>query len=477
MIEPVWKKRFDSLNSRITILRDTIAEATDFYRKETLQELANCLQAFANRQFTYFYDGFNEGDLQSSPDFPPEHVMIVTLQQISYDLEAIQWAVEQRRHGGEAMNRALQAGDKLTREAVSPALATFNLNNVTVLVYFQKFAEIRMIPYAPVALIGLPLTCVPVNDQTVTRDYLAIPHEVGHYVYWHGSVRQNSHQQPLSEYLATQFSGKLPWGSEWLEELFADVYGGFIAGPVIAQSFQDLQMRESQRKFFTDDGEHPTPFIRPDIYTKVVKKRFDKSWAIFLNERWQERRNRRIQNGSEQGNGRYSILYRGSNEWKHPSDMISLIDSHDNPLINADMDKPLDIMVNGILELLQPLNELTANTWWRRYLKLMTEENKEPYHLFESHFLAGLEGLDAANNQLESNVLDDLYEKWEYIGRKRLRHEVYTQALRNNHLPEKAEQMAAAAVDKKPTSPTAWLPVFQAGGWATKGPQGNPVGG
>lgn len=479
----VWNKRFESLQQRIHAFRESIS-TQQFDRQGTLTGLTECLGDFAERQFKYFYDGFRDGTLETSLEYPPDHVLTVTLEQISYDLEAIQWAAQQRQNGDANMQWALEIGDKLAWQALSPALEAFNLSGTTVIVYFQKFAEIRVIPYARVALIGLPITCVPVtkkNDaeeeykQIVARDFLAIPHEVAHYVYWHGRVGQDNPQQLLYDYIHAEIAPKMAWGGEWLEELFADVYGCLIAGPTIAQSFQDLQMRVTHDRFFKDDGEHPAPLIRPDIYTKVLKKRLGESWATAIDELWQSKREKRIQ-----GEGRdQKIRYAHLNEYKRPSQIISLVDNEDEHRLNANTDKPLDIAINELLRLMDGW-EFTG--WWPGSFgnepTTGTKLNNDMlYTRFENHLMGQTNQVTAPSDTFNHMGLDGLYERWEGTARQALRDGKYQQLLRAGIDEAEAQQTADAAADHTPTHPFVWQAVLQAGGWATKGPENNPIGG
>ena len=58
------------------------------------------------------------------------------------------------------------------------------------LTYLQKSYETRVIPYAEVCLIGIPFTSV-----RLTEDLLAIPHEVGHYVFWNSHLKDQNGQE------------------------------------------------------------------------------------------------------------------------------------------------------------------------------------------------------------------------------------------------------------------------------------------
>jgi hypothetical protein len=155
--------------------------------------------------------------------------------------------------------------------------------------YFQKSPSIRVIPYATVALIGLPYWYV--SEPEVL---LAVPHEVGHYVFWNGREPGRSGAHGRRCYLFHRLpqlavNSKLPqWSRKWLEEAFADVFGGRLAGAMIALDFQDIQLPFADRLFVKDDGEHPAPFVRPLIYTSTLRRMGYGDWAAALERRWTE---------------------------------------------------------------------------------------------------------------------------------------------------------------------------------------------
>jgi hypothetical protein len=280
----VWNKRWTSLKTtlgNLIVYYQSLPDA-DFPRKLTLYRLVERLQEFAETQFTIFYDGFGEHRhfiLDPSDEYPPEYALKVTLEQITYDLEVIHRAAAQRISGTDDMKRALKTADELTWKALLPAKNTNLVEpGTTVITYFQKSPSIRLIPYAPIALVGIPLSTIATG-----RDYLAIPHEVGHYVFRHGKSDVVS--------LSTDLLNKLPkepaWCYKWAEEIFADIYGCRIGGPVIALDFQDLQLENSRQDFNKDDGEHPIPALRPDIYHKALQKMGLPNWSTKLDKRWQ----------------------------------------------------------------------------------------------------------------------------------------------------------------------------------------------
>jgi hypothetical protein len=299
-IADVWNERLQALDSLMYAMSrdyDTLSLA----RWGTLKPLLKCLQAYGRDQFTYFHVGFSTRRLELSDDYPPESVYSIVLNQIGYDLEVMQRAIQQRASGSAAMIETLKETDKLAWLSLKPAIDAGLLPaDNTVVTYFQKSPVSRVIPYAPVALIG-----VPYSSLSVTRDHLALPHEMGHYVFWHGRMPDTG--EPLSQVLrrkafqalkayVTFESPEFPtWCAVWLEELFADVYGALVAGPVMALNFQELSLHSSCAEFTTSDEDHPVPVLRPDIYSQVLRLAAtdDNHWAAWaqaLQQSWQQRR-------------------------------------------------------------------------------------------------------------------------------------------------------------------------------------------
>lgn len=289
----IWEARWKSLNQSMTDLAKQMGNST-FDRKDALHALLICLQTFAGNQYKFFRDGFDAGSayLEPSASFPPEYVLRTTLDQVAFDLGVIQRAFNQRvpdAHNQQARNTLARA-DILAYKALEPAIKRGLLTNTTVVTYFQKQAAVRVIPYAPVALVAIPFSSIHEgNSELNVRDLLAIPHEVGHYVFWHG--KENGDR--LAGKLFTKIPAESTWFTHWLEEIFADAYGCMIAGPAIALDFQELQLDNPPQDFTRDDGEHPVPALRPYIYTGLLKaidynnaaEALDKLWDRHLKTR------------------------------------------------------------------------------------------------------------------------------------------------------------------------------------------------
>ena len=251
-------------------------------RAGTFSCLYTRLRSFAGNLVDLFLDAFDTKqnyDLLPSQDYPPDYVLSVLMHQIATDISVIQRAMNQRLSGTWGMRDALQKADRLAFDALKPAMSLLP-ENTTVLTYFQKSPNIRLIPYADVALIGLPVSCLE-----VPQDYLAILHEVGHFVFWKASGLRET-ESTLHAELKVDLPQTRSWCYRWGEELFADIYGCIVGGPVIAQDFQDYQLRASMPEFTEDDGEHPPSVLRPIVYNKVLSQRFP-VWAGMLESRWE----------------------------------------------------------------------------------------------------------------------------------------------------------------------------------------------
>jgi hypothetical protein len=293
----IWDTRWKSLDGVMDDLTraDSRSILRSPSRQETLRCIVKCLRAFTRSQFEFFRTGFENYWTQKSlhplePEYPADSVFGAILDQAASDLEVIQRAADQRAQGSAMVRKALVKADNYAFEVLKPAITGGLLpNGTTVVTYLQKTPAVQVIPYAPVALIGIPFTCVPPTDsedmKKVARNYLSIPHEVGHYVFWHGYSKVKSER--IHNYIARVTPRNPAWCSKWIEEIFADVYGCLFGDPAIALSCQDMQLEYALSKFVESDGEHPNPAVRPYIYQQVLAAKGDVDLAERLRKRWE----------------------------------------------------------------------------------------------------------------------------------------------------------------------------------------------
>jgi hypothetical protein len=459
--DDTWEKRWSALQAAIKKMFDEYS-LVDAARLKTLRPMLLCLTDFGGERFTDFRKGFLTKRLETWPDFPPDAVLSSIQDQIDFDIAAIDNAILQRISGTSLMKECLEIADGLAWSALQLAVNVGLLpaGKVTAVTYFQKSPNIRVIPYAPVALIGIPYSA-----QQLKRDLLATPHEVGHYVFGHGMYQGQS----LRQYLVAQLDQLVPQQPDhdrfkhWLEEIFADVYGACVAGPVMALDFQDLQLHTGRKQFITDDEDHPTPILRPNLHLQVLRKRNATdwgAWADVLEANWKARlkERKRIDHLDDQdATDRARQL---DHIVSHNQDVAvaSIVSDSSSAVQDA---KPLDLLVNVMLEVLK----LGSVQPWYDALPTAPKTNVESLDL----------------NTLASTT-EKLYDAFDDFVRRPLAVDSdKLDPLRNMPLNTETEQKAVVTKwasaqarvfpQEVEVKATAWAEYLKADAWETEGPQ------
>ncbi|MBK8051131.1 MAG: hypothetical protein IPK16_30935 [Anaerolineales bacterium] len=186
---------------------------------------------------------------------------------MAYDIDVFVSVLGQREKevGTPAMQKTLAMADRLAADALAPAVRHRLVEQTAVLTYFQKATTIRLIPYAPLALVGFDLTALVELPRL-----LALAHEVGHHVYRQFPVNDAS-EPKAAPAEALSAAPKWPeWLNAWEEEVFADVYGVLIAGPAAVLAMQAMVMANLPARLTVDDGDHPAPILRPALMSAVL---------------------------------------------------------------------------------------------------------------------------------------------------------------------------------------------------------------
>ncbi|MEM9777587.1 MAG: LysM peptidoglycan-binding domain-containing protein, partial [Chloroflexota bacterium] len=229
---------------------------------------------------------------------PPINLVGEAMRRASIDIEIVQRAIVQRKreldysvHRLTRQGESLLIMDKLTKMALAPFqhLLSGSPEQINPITYFSEKTHIRRVPYAPdTLLVGIAyafasyhqddlaaysylLNDVPDADQNrfwPSYEVMAIPHEAGHFFY-HLAIDPKTGKS-MAELTADR--ARTDKFGRWYEEIFADVYGCFISGPLTAMGLQGLLAGSSVRDMSLDDGEHPVPIFRPFIISEILRE-------------------------------------------------------------------------------------------------------------------------------------------------------------------------------------------------------------
>ncbi len=446
----VLEERWNALDKVLAIHENWLGSQTKpSPRLSMIECLVKRLRAFAQSHFYYFYEGFNPGGaLSPSRLYPPKHVLSTVLYQIADDLDIYRRAAADEFVANNRVTYAtLRKADRLALEALKPA-AGLGLDNPKTIAYFQRSAAVRVIPYDrdAMAVIGIPFTCA-----ALPQDFLAIPHEAGHFVFWNGKVKETPLWILLRQ--AVWRSDVPRWIMPWLEEIFADVYGGLVAGPSIALNFQDLQLTESAERFIQDDGAHPAPAVRPDVYAAALDQAGLETWNGRLRARWREKVNAEFNNPGQ------ILLQRPPLTGLLSGVMEGMIDLFGFTRVSVtEARRAEQAMVNICYQFLKEL-DFSAN-WWGEFVygetAPMAERTGKVEALFEifTDYVNELEPQSDERYPIAKDCgADGIWEDWRSG----------VAPVNNVMLPPGGRSNTALNLS--------WLPIWIADGWATKGPQ------
>jgi hypothetical protein len=159
--------------------------------------------------------------------------------------------------------------------------------NLPTILYFEKVGKAKRFPFTPVFTIGIPMF------DAYRQDWSAIPHELGHHIYWNSQFTVNNLTRTPLLGDNNIFAGiideavdkvKLPLTdkallakkfNDWEEEIFAEVIGTQIGvEDDFAEAIWDKLRKRTNKveDLFIDDGGHPLPLFLPYIrdYAKSV---------------------------------------------------------------------------------------------------------------------------------------------------------------------------------------------------------------
>ena len=293
----------------------SLQNSVDSRRRGTLghqRELIPRLRNFSTTIFNFLYDGFypendaiRGGVLESdqnlidalklnnllkqqlTPSYPKDYVINKLLRQVSLDLVRLEQALHLRSNIAEntqKQQRIYALADFLAEEAVKPCSNYYlkfkgeSENKKVVITHPANAVEVRLLPYCEAVLIGFPITAY-FDGVTMSTDFLALSHEMGHMLYRSGRTedKNTSLRDDLYKKLYIRLAQlrrnpqESRWLFRWLEEIFADTYGCLLDGPVCVVGFQELLATGRPTHLHEDDGKHPIPVLRPLIQTQILR--------------------------------------------------------------------------------------------------------------------------------------------------------------------------------------------------------------
>lgn len=241
------------------------------------------------RYFIHKYESFfNQVESVLKPEEKDEfNGTLILHQALGTALEewdTIRHALEQRENS--RYQNVLAELDTLSNECLIPLFGAKKFERDGVHTYIHKLFDIKRFAFSRTPLIGAPYAALNAPEA-----WLAIPHEAGHYIFWNGTdtfdtfnhfylALQDSILHAIENALQKRITGGYfrrkgqvfqTW-LNWIDEIFADIFGTLVAGPAYAWSMQSgLRAALSVRDLYHshEEPDHPDPFIRPffHIYT------------------------------------------------------------------------------------------------------------------------------------------------------------------------------------------------------------------
>ncbi len=294
--------------AQLLILKDTMSSALvqiEYHQITHLLYLLQRMRSFGDSVFAVFRKGFDdEMHLQETFNYPAPYIVSTFLKQLTIDFHVAQQAFSQRRRLDyryhSYRSEILVHADLLAALSVQPAhkAGLFPDGAPMVITHFQQRLEVRLLPYINALIIGIPHSTPNLDEALMPTEYLAIPHEVGHYLYWHGEIKGEKLYKILGQKLTQDKGMRGNYRRRWLEEIFADTYGALVAGPVSVLAFQDLAWDDLPKFFNRDAQKHPVAAIRPLIQTKALQDAPLEYGATLnaLDDHWKQRARQRLNN-------------------------------------------------------------------------------------------------------------------------------------------------------------------------------------
>lgn len=277
VIRAGWNSAFRSMDLWATKANENIPP--------NMIKLAHEARYFINKYRAFFSQVVFEPE--EKDEFNQTLVLYHALEVALQEWDTIRHALEQRENS--RYQRVLPELDALSIECLSPLFGAEKIERDGVYTYIHKLFDIKRFAFSRTPLIGAPYEALNAPES-----WLAIPHEAGHYIFWNGTNTFDSFnrfyltlQDSLLHAIETALQGRIKGAYfrrkgeviqtwlNWLDEIFADIFGTLVAGPAFAWSMQSsLRAPLSIRDLYhSHDGpDHPNPFIRPFFHIQTLRE-------------------------------------------------------------------------------------------------------------------------------------------------------------------------------------------------------------
>ena len=199
------------------------------FSEAQLGHLGKMLEQMAtySQHLSEIFGGNFEHKLTHARSHSPSHINRTLLRQLTTDMRITELAITQRLPlNGQVRwdTHLLYLSDLMAYDALQPLKdAGIVPQETAIITYMQRQTDVRLTPYYHAILLGFP-SAVPNRSVAPPHDFLAIPHEIGHYLYRYGMLDRLPCDACEPGVLITQLADALGWPEQIKDELMHDAW-------------------------------------------------------------------------------------------------------------------------------------------------------------------------------------------------------------------------------------------------------------
>jgi hypothetical protein len=333
-----------------------------------------------------------------------------------------------------------------------------------------------MIPYANVALIGIPLTATQPGHR---RDLLVIGHELGHYAYWHGQLGGQSIRETLKHIVR----GEMPYIKNWIEEIFADVFGLVVSQQLAILPWAiDMFTDNHPITFINDNHVHPIDALRPYLFFRTLKILKNKSWLDQEQAQWSANFMINRFNVYQGVHTEMTVRDKGGHVYFLSEDRLGREVIVEFTVAVTNLEEIIKELCRSVFLETNGLSKTNALSNWEDIfnnlplipaLEDLPHEDLSPLDVL----LKETTNLISQIKEQEKSWFKDLEDTLNLINGRTVRAELVSQPDITKSKFDRSFVIIREEGFERPVEPEVWKIVFAADGWTVKGPETQPVGG